>query len=355
LILQQNEIKGYSPILPIPTRYPSKGSFYGSYAAYVNWIWDLSSRLTFNAGIRITNTHLYGEWKEYYNINALLSYVKLDAEALTETLALTFRPNKKTQWNAIISNGFRNPNIDDVGKIRESKGNLIVPNPMVYPEYAYNFELGLTKYLNKSKNYFSIRGFSTLISRHIGRDTYLIYADQTTSNNRTILYNGEEFTTLANNNLGNRYIIGASLDGNLSFSERLSLRGDLNFIEALKSDRYGPLPSISPVFGNLILNYQKESWMASLRYQFSDRKNPEDYSLGGEDRLDETPLVSRTKGIYAGTPAWSEFSIIYQYQWNNKINFNLGVDNIFDVHYRSFASGISAPGRNFKLGISVKF
>ena len=95
--------------------------------------------------------------------------------------------------------------------------------------------------------------------------------------------------------------------------------------------------------------------MASLRYQFSDRKNPEDYSLGGEDRLDETPLVSRTKGIYAGTPAWSEFSIIYQYQWNNQINFNLGVDNIFDVHYRSFASGISAPGRNFKLGISVKF
>ena len=46
--------------------------------------------------------------------------VNLDATALTQTLALTFRLSEKTQWNAIISNGFRNPNIDDVGKIRES-------------------------------------------------------------------------------------------------------------------------------------------------------------------------------------------------------------------------------------------
>jgi outer membrane receptor protein involved in Fe transport len=33
----------------------------------------------------------------------------------------------------------------------------------------------------------------------------------------------------------------------------------------------------------------------------------------------------------------------------------MGLDNIFDVHYRSFASGISAPGRNFKLGVNIQF
>ena len=46
----------------------------------------------------------------------------------------------------------------------EKTGYLIVPNPMLLPEYAYNFELGLTKYLNKEKNYISIQGFTTLIS-----------------------------------------------------------------------------------------------------------------------------------------------------------------------------------------------
>src|SRR6056300_916878 len=202
LILQQNEIIGSSPNLPIPTRYPNRGSSYGSYAVYLNWIWDLSSQLTLNAGIRLTSTHLRAKWGQSYNINALLSRVQLDAEALTETLALTYRPNKNTQWNAILSNGFRNPNIDDVGKIRESRGTLIVPNPMLFPEYAYNFELGLTKYLNQPRNYFLLRGFTTLLSRHIGRDTFTIFADRSTPSMNTILYNGEEVETFANNNLG---------------------------------------------------------------------------------------------------------------------------------------------------------
>ena len=130
---------------------------------------------------------------------------------------------------------------------------------MLFPEYAYNFELGLTKYLNQPRNYFSFRGFSTLLSRHIGRDTFTIFADQSTPSMNTILYNGEELTTYANNNLGNRYIFGASFDGNFSFTDQLSLRGDLNIIEAAKSKKYGPLPSISPVFGNLVSHLSKRS------------------------------------------------------------------------------------------------
>ena len=355
LLLQQNQIIGYTPRLPIPTRYPSRGSSYVSYAVYLNWIWNVTSQLTLNAGLRLTNTHLDGSWKEFYNINALLSEVNLDSEALTGTLALTYRPNKLTQLNAIISNGFRNPNIDDIGKIRESKGNLVVPNPFLYPEYAYNFELGITHYLPKAKNYISVRGFSTLISRHIGRADYIIFADKTTPNLNTILYNGEELFTLANDNLGNRYLFGASLDGNFSLSRNFSLKGDLSIIEALKNDQYGPLPSISPIFGSLLLNYQKNNWFSSLRFQFSGSKDPEDYSNGGEDGLEETPLISISQGLYAGAPSWSELSFLTQYQLNKKVFLRLGLDNIFDVHYRSFASGISAPGRNFKLGVNVSF
>jgi hemoglobin/transferrin/lactoferrin receptor protein len=355
LLLQQNQIIGYTPRLPIPTRYPSRGSSYVSYAIYLNWIWNVTSQLTLNAGLRLTKTNLDGSWKEFYNINALLSEVNLDSEALTGTLALTYRPNKVTQLNAIISNGFRNPNIDDIGKIRESKGNLVVPNPFLYPEYAYNFELGITHYLPKAENYFSVRGFSTLISRHIGRADYIIFADKTTPNLNTILYNGEELYTLANDNLGNRYLFGASLDGNFSLSRNFSLKGDLSIIEALKNDQYGPLPSISPIFGSLSLNYQKNNWFSSLRFQFSGSKDPEDYSTGGEDGLEETPLISISQGLYAGTPSWSELSFLTQYQLNKNVFLRLGIDNIFDVHYRSFASGISAPGRNFKLGVNVSF
>jgi hemoglobin/transferrin/lactoferrin receptor protein len=44
-----------------------------------------------------------------------------------------------------------------------------------------------------------------------------------------------------------------------------------------------------------------------------------------------------------------------QYQWNKQLIIRLGLDNIFDVHYRTFASGISAPGRNLKAGLNIEF
>ena len=46
--------------------------------------------------------------------------------------------------NILYSTGFRSPNIDDIGKIRENRGVLIIPNPELKPEYVYNFEGGLT-------------------------------------------------------------------------------------------------------------------------------------------------------------------------------------------------------------------
>ena len=355
LLINQNNIEGSSPRLPIPTRYPSAKSSYGSFALFINWVWDLNEKLTLNAGARITTTRLAARWKESYNINSLISEVNLNNEALTETLALTYRPSEKKQWNVIVSNGFRNPNIDDVGKIRENKGILVVPNPFLFPEYAYNFELGFTNYLNLPKNYISIRGFTTLISRHIGRDNYVIFADNTTPDMNTILYQGKEVETFANINSGDRYLFGGSIDGYYSFLDSFSILANVSFIEAGKNKRYGPLPSVSPIFGNLLLNYQKQAWIASLRFQFSGSKNPDTYSIRGEDGLEETPLISENLGIYAGSPAWNDLSFLTQYNWKENITFRLGIDNIFDIHYRSFASGVSAPGRNFKIGANISF
>ncbi len=355
LVVQQNEVVALKPSTPFPTRYPSKGSTYDSFASFVNWIWDLNNELTVNFGMRFTNTNLEARWKEYYNINALLEAVNLDALALTQTLALTYRPTEKIQWNLILSNGFRNPNIDDVGKIRENNGILVVPNPFLFPEYAYNFELGIKRYFDQSKNYLSLRGFSTLISRHIGRSNYIIFSDTTTPDQATIRYNGEEVETYANNNLGNRYLYGGSLDGYYSLNTFLALRGNLSFIQAVKSEKYGPLPSISPAFGRIFIEYQKSNLHRYLSFEFSDNKNIEAYIIGCEDGLEETPLLSENPLLYAGTPAWSELSWLVQYRWKKSTSFRIALENILDTHYRPFASGISAPGRNLKLGVNYSF
>ena len=354
-----NEIRGFGGRVPIPTRYPSDGSSYASFASYFNWVWDISPLLTLNAGIRFTYTELYAKWKEEVNINSLLSTAINKSEALTETLALIYRPSLKTQWNVLVSNGFRNPNIDDIGKIRENKGQLLVPNSFLKPEYAYNFDVGLLKYSTDQKGYLSLRGFTTLISRHISRSNFTIFADTTTSDLETILYNGEEVTTTSNKNLGNRFIYGGSIDVQLALSRTIDVSGSANYTKASNNNRYGPLPSISPFFGNLQLKYETANWQLSARFDFSGKKNSSDYSWGGEDGLDETPEInSNAENIteqYAGTPAWTDFQILSQYHISNRMNLRVGIENIFDVHYRTFASGISAPGRNLRVGLHITF
>ncbi len=155
--------------------------------------------------------------------------------------------------------------------------------------------------------------------------------------------------------MGNRTLYGASVDGYFSLIQSLSVQGNLSYIRADNNKKYNPLPSISPIYGSLVLNYQKDNWLTSLRFEFSGKKNPMNYSKGGEDGLEETPLISENPELYNGTPAWNDISLLSQCKLKKNINLNLGIDNILDVHYRTFASGISAPGRNLKLGINFSF
>jgi len=353
LNVSNNEITALGISFAIPTRYPSDGSYYDSTAAYINFIWELNDSLSLNAGSRLTYTDLGGSWKEEALVNSLLSEVSVINWALTHTVAMIYSPIKKMQLNVLLSSGFRNPNIDDIGKIRESGGSLIVPNPFLKPEYAYNLDLGLSFESENGLNRFSIRSFGSLISRHIVRSDYIIYGDESTNDQNTIIYDGEELPTLANKNLGNRYIYGGSFESFIRFSNKIYTRASFTYTRGNKSFKNGPMPSIPPFFGQYGVYYSGSKINAQLEWNFSNAKNPNDYSYGGEDGLDETPFINKNQ--YAGTPAWETFSISANYKYSEKVTFKGGLHNIFDTHYRTFASGISQPGRSLQLGISVGF
>ena len=356
IVINGNEISNLGPKTNIPTRYPSDGSSYKSFAMYVNWTWNMNDFFTFNAGTRLTYTGLRASWKESASINAQLSNVKLNSSALTTTLSMTLRPSKKFQVMTVLSSGFRNPNIDDIGKIRENNGILVVPNTFLKPEYAYNLDLGINYKSLNELTYLSLRTFATVISRHIVRDDFIIFSDNTTDDESTILYNGEEVTTIANKNLGNRFIHGYSIDGFSYFSKSLKLNGSLSYVKGDENETYGPMPSISPIFGTISGEYTKDKIKISALYKFSGDKSPKDYSLGGKDGLEETPVITENSNgiIYAGTPKWSDFSIYTNYDISEDVKIRIALTNIFDNHYRTFASGISAPGRSFQIGLYLK-
>ncbi len=356
LDVDNNNVIGVSKKFAIPTRYPSDGSSYTSFASYVNWSWNMSEFFTFNIGTRLTFTKLKASWNDVISVNPQLSKVNLNSKALTTTISMKLRPSNKIQINTVLSSGFRNPNIDDIGKIRENNGLLVVPNTFLKPEYAYNLDLGVDYKSLDNKNYLSIRGFSTIILRHIGRAEYIVYSDITTPNLSTIIYNNEEVTTIANKNLGNRFIHGFSIDGYNNINRSLKINYSLTYTKGDKNEIYGPLPSISPVFGSFSLNYIKNDLTIRAIYKYSDSKDPSEYSLGGEDGLDETPYLIDQNGLknFLGTPKWSDFSIYASKKISSNSTLRLGITNIFDIHYRTFASGISAPGRSFQAGLNLK-
>ena len=354
--IQGDEIIGLSKKFAIPTRYPSNGSSYTSFASYVNWSWNMSEFFTFNIGTRLTFTGLKASWNDIISVNPQLSEVNLNSEALTTTVSIKLRPSKRVQINTVLSSGFRNPNIDDIGKIRENNGLLVVPNTFLKPEYAYNLDLGIDFRSLNNRNYISLRGFSTIISRHIGRDEYIVFSDITTPDLSTVIYNGEEVTTISNKNLGNRFIHGFSIDGFSQINNNLKFDYGITYTEGDNNETYGPLPSISPLFGSIALSYSKRGLNLKAVYKFSEAKSPGEYSFGGEDGLDETPFTINSEGAlsYLGTPKWSDLSIYGSKNISSNVTLRIGLTNVFDTHYRTFASGISAPGRSFQLGLNLK-
>ena len=55
------------------------------------------------------------------------------------------------------------------------------------------------------------------------------------------------------------------------------------------------------------------------------------------------------------TPSWWTFNIQASYKINDDLKAQLGVDNVCDLHYKPFASGISAPGRGVYVSLNANF
>src|SRR5690606_37574601 len=68
---------------------------------------------------------------------------RLRAGAVSGSLGATYPPSADWTLRINLSTGYRAPNVDDMGKVFDSEpGNVLVPNPALTAEYAYNAEAG---------------------------------------------------------------------------------------------------------------------------------------------------------------------------------------------------------------------
>ena len=108
-----------------------------------------------------------------------------------------------------------------------------------------------------------------------------------------------------------------------------------------------PLGHIPPAFNKSLLKIKKDKIEYKLWGIYTFGKDIEDMNSSGVDNDD--------LGTIEGFPSWWTLNMSLQYKFNENLKLQLGLENILDQHYRTFASGISAPGRNVIISLKTNF
>lgn len=311
------------------TRYPEGGSQTWSASAYTSYKWIMNEKLVLNLGARYNYGTLYSSFD-----NPMLPYDEISMKhgALSGSMGLVYSPSVRWRLNAILSSGFRNPNVDDYGKVRAKEDYVTVPNPDLSPEYTYNAEIGINRFI---EDYMKIQlvGFYTYLDNAIVRTGYQLNGED------SLYYDGDQYRITANYNAGEAYIYGASMDITANLNKNISLSGSINYTKGHNLSDDVPLGHIPPLFGRTSLIYRKSRFFLDTYFVYQGWKYTEDFSPFGEDNEGEA--------MEYGFPSWWTANIKVGFGAWKYLDFMLAVENLFDQFYKSYASGISAPGRNF--------
>ena len=104
---------------------------------------------------------------------------------------------------------------------------------------------------------------------------------------------------------------------------------------------------IPPVFGKINFKYSFKKFDLHILNVFNSNKTLESFGDGNTDNPAEA-----TK---QGYPKWWIVNTKATYYWKKLIILNMGVYNLFDIHYKTFSSGISAPGRSLMISAKLAF
>lgn len=314
---------------PALTRYPEGGSQTWSTSAYASYKWILLNKLVLNAGTRYN----WGQLNSSFS-NPMLPYDQITIKhgALTGSVGLVYKPTEHWQINTILSTGFRNPNVDDYGKVRAKDDYVIVPNPELSPEYTYNVELGITRIL---EGYMKIElvGFYSYLKDAIVRTAFELNGED------SLMYDGDYYKITTNYNAGEAYIYGASLGITANLNKNIHLKGTFNYTYGRNLTDDVPLGHIPPIFGRTSITYRKSRFFLDTYVVYQGWKRTEDFSPYGEDNEGEA--------MEYGFPSWWTLNMKAGFEVLKYFDFIIAVENIVDQFYKPYASGVSAAGRNF--------
>jgi len=273
----------------------------------------------------------------------------LNNGALTGSIGFSWFPRADLQFTLNGSTGFRSPNIDDVGKVFDSEpGSVVVPNVDLEPEYAYNAEFGIRK---NFKDKFVVKAaayYTYLVDALVRRDFQFNGQTQ-------IVYNGELSNVQAIQNAAKAFVYGFEFGLEAFLTDNLSLSSNLTITDGIEEEPDGsesPGRHVAPTFGDFHILWKNQKLQTDLFL-----------NMNGEIKNRDLATSEQSKGyIYAldqqgnpFSPFWYTLNSRTQYSFSNNWKISLNLENITDQRYRTYSSGLVAPGRNLILALGYSF
>ena len=332
------------------SRYPD-GSTWQALAAYASTQLKLSPKTSFTSGLRYNHTFIAADFAgndRFFDF----PFENISAENfgnLTGSLGLAYKPAPIVGFHVNLSTAFRAPNIDDIGKIFDSEpGSVVVPNPDVKAEYAFNYEIGFD--LNfENKVQFQTNFFYTRLENALVRRDFML------NGLAEIEFQGELSTVQAIQNAAKADIIGIELGLTAKLAKGLKLTSQLNITDGKQEEgdgSFSPVRHVSPLFGNTHLSYTRKKWKLDVFMEYNGQFNFNDLAPSQQNNSHLFALDSNGNPF---SPRWHTINLAGQYALSKNWTLNAALENITDQGYRTYSSGIAAPGRNLIVSAKYQF
>lgn len=339
----------------LDTRYPDGHNHMHNIDLFASHRWEITPRLSLTDGFRVG----YSTLRATFVSDEFFPLFSRDFGTVTQnnftyslSAGLTYNPTEKWKLALSLSTGYRVPNIDDLGKVFDSQpGMVVVPNPSVKPEKTLSADFNVA-HVNTGRVEWVASVFGTYIFDAIA------LAPATVGGKDEIDYDGEPSKVYANRNNRRAYVVGASTAVKVDIVRGLQADAALTYAYGDILSGHGeekmPLDHVAPLFGRVGLSWQTAADRTRIEFYslFNGRKPLSRYNLNGEDNIGYA-TVNGLDGD--GLPAWFTLNLKASYRPSRNVMLQAGMENILDTEYRTFGSGINAPGRNLIAAVRVAF
>ncbi|MEQ3663330.1 TonB-dependent receptor [Olleya sp.] len=326
------------------SRYPD-GATWQSAALYASYKFRPTKKFVFQTGLRYNTVIQKVDFTDNNQfLNLPFSESNNTANALTGTAGVTFVPNETLQWKFNLSSAFRAPNVDDTGKVFDSEpGSVVVPNDDLDPEYAYSGELGLKLNFDKVV-IFDMATYYTYL------DNALVRRDGTLNGESQIIYDGELSNVQSMQNASKSWIYGFEVGAQVNFSDAFKLTSQYNIIGGTEETDGVEVPvrHVVPNFGNTHLVWQKNKVKVD---GFVNYNNALSFDQLAPSEAEKDYIYALDQNGKPYSPSWYTLNLRTQYEIGDSVLVSAALENITDQRYKTYSSGIAAPGRNLIVSL----